>query len=72
LWGNRDRLVTREAFDEMCRVLGGPRAHTVAGTHAWLISDPDAFGEVMTNIVGLGHDAGRADPIGRASGAPGA
>ncbi|HYA67798.1 MAG TPA: alpha/beta fold hydrolase [Acidimicrobiales bacterium] len=54
LWGSRDRLITRESFDEMCRVLGRPRAHTVSGTHAWLISDPDAFGEVMTNVVGLG------------------
>jgi pimeloyl-ACP methyl ester carboxylesterase len=62
LWGNRDRLITRESFDEMCRVLGGPRAHTVAGTHAWLISDPDAFAEVMTNVVGLGVGG---DEVGR-------
>jgi pimeloyl-ACP methyl ester carboxylesterase len=54
LWGNRDRLVTRASFEEMCRVLGGPHAVTVAGTHAWLIADPDAFGEIMTNVVGIG------------------
>jgi pimeloyl-ACP methyl ester carboxylesterase len=67
LWGNRDRLVTRESFEEMCRVLGGPRAVTVTGTHAWLIADPDAFGEIMTNVVGLGagiHELG-AGPAGR-------
>lgn len=51
LWGNRDKIVTREAFEEMCRVLGDPKAVTVQGTHAWLIADPDAFGEVMTNVV---------------------
>ena len=67
LWGSRDRLVTRESFEEMCRVLGGPHAVTVAGTHAWLIADPDAFGEIMTNVVGLGagiHELGRI-PAGR-------
>jgi pimeloyl-ACP methyl ester carboxylesterase len=69
LWGARDRLITREAFDEMCQVLGGPRAHTVAGTHGWLISDPDAFGELMTNIVGLGFDTDEVDLSSRPSGA---
>ena len=24
---------------------------TVPGTHSWLIADPDAFGEVMTNVL---------------------
>ncbi|HXX91501.1 MAG TPA: alpha/beta fold hydrolase, partial [Acidimicrobiales bacterium] len=40
LWGNRDRVVTRDSFEEMCRVLGDPHAVTVTGTHAWLIADP--------------------------------
>lgn len=53
LWGNRDRLVTRHAFEEMCSLLGGPDAVTVEGTHAWLIADPAAFGEVMSNVVGI-------------------
>jgi pimeloyl-ACP methyl ester carboxylesterase len=71
LWGKRDRLVTRESFDEMCRVLGDPRTHTVDGTHAWLISDPDAFGEVMTNILGLGAGAEAARPRARRTSAAG-
>ena len=53
LWGNRDRLVTRHAFEEMCRLLGDPDTVTVEGTHAWMIADPAAFGEVMSNVVGL-------------------
>ena len=69
LWGTRDRLVTRAAFDEMCQVLGGPPAHTVAGTHAWLISDPDAFGEVITNIADLGVGAHELDRSTHRSGA---
>jgi pimeloyl-ACP methyl ester carboxylesterase len=51
LWGSRDRIITRAAFDEMCRVLGSPHSVTVDGSHAWLIADPDTFGEVMTNVV---------------------
>ena len=63
LWGTRDRLVTRESFEEMCRTLGGPHAVTVAGTHAWLIADPDAFGEIMTNVVGLGAGVHELDRL---------
>lgn len=53
LWGSRDKLVTRPAFEETCRLLGDPDALTVEGTHAWLIADPATFGEVMSNVVGL-------------------
>jgi pimeloyl-ACP methyl ester carboxylesterase len=53
LWGDRDRLVTRPAFEEMCRLLGEPPAVTVGGSHAWLIAEPDVFGEVMTNVAAV-------------------
>ncbi len=53
LWGNRDRIVTRDAFEEMCEVLGTPHSVTVEGSHAWLIADPDTFGEVITNVVDI-------------------
>jgi len=53
LWGKRDRIITRDAFEEMCETLGGPHAFTVEGSHAWLIADPDTFGEVMTNVVDI-------------------
>ena len=56
LWGNRDRLVTRHAFEEMCQRLGSPTAVTVEGSHAWMIADPATFGEVMSNVVGLADD----------------
>jgi len=62
LWGNRDRIVTRQAFEEMCETLGGPHAVTVEGSHAWLIADPDTFGEVMTNVVEI---ASRSSTLGR-------
>jgi len=62
LWGSRDRIVTRDAFDEMCVVLGTPQSVTVEGSHAWLIADPDAFGEVMTNVVGVADLAKALSP----------
>ena len=51
LWGQRDKLVTRDSFDDLCRALGDPEVVTVPGNHSWLIADPDAFGEVMTNVL---------------------
>ncbi len=53
LWGNRDRIITRDAFEEMCEVLGTPHSLTVEGSHAWLIADPETFGEVITNVVDI-------------------
>jgi pimeloyl-ACP methyl ester carboxylesterase len=51
LWGERDELVTRASFDAMCEHLGNPLSVTVDGSHSWLIADPDAFGEVITNVI---------------------
>ncbi len=63
LWGRRDQIITQDSFEAMCLALGGPHVITVPGTHSWLIADPDAFGEVMTNVldvVGLTGEAGHA------------
>jgi pimeloyl-ACP methyl ester carboxylesterase len=58
LWGRSDQIITQDSFEAMCLALGSPHVVTVPGTHSWLIADPDAFGEVMTNVldvVGLTH-----------------
>ncbi|HVA04414.1 MAG TPA: alpha/beta fold hydrolase [Acidimicrobiales bacterium] len=57
LWGSRDRIITRDAFEEMCEVLGTPHSLTIEGSHAWLIADPDTFGEVITNVVDIAFQA---------------
>jgi pimeloyl-ACP methyl ester carboxylesterase len=57
LWSHDDALITRDAFDSMCAALGSPVTLTVPGNHAWLIADPDGFGEVMTNVLSLLPDA---------------
>ena len=51
LWGRKDEIITQDSFDAMCLALGSPHVITVPGTHSWLIADPDAFGEVMTNVL---------------------
>lgn len=50
LWGNQDRIITRESFDALCAAVGA-EGEVVEGTHSWLLADPDAFGEVLTNVV---------------------
>jgi len=67
LWGQNDRLITRDSFESMWATLGNPEIVTVPGNHNWLIADPDAFGEVMTNvldIVGLASGPGFASKAG--------
>jgi len=58
LWGRSDQLITRDSFEGMCATLGNPEVVTVPGTHSWLIADPDAFGEVMTNVLDVVGMAG--------------
>jgi pimeloyl-ACP methyl ester carboxylesterase len=58
LWGQRDQLITRHSFEDMCKALGQPEVVTVAGNHAWLLSEPDAFGEIMTNVIDVVSMAG--------------
>ena len=63
VWGARDQLLTRRSLETLCRALGDPDVVTVPGAHTWLLGDPDAFGEVMTNVldvVGVGLPAADA------------
>jgi pimeloyl-ACP methyl ester carboxylesterase len=64
LWGERDELVTRASFDAMCEALGGAWSVTVAGSHSWLLADPDAFGEVITNVIPIALNARPHVPTG--------
>jgi len=64
LWGRQDRIITRDAFEEMCAVLGDPHSFTVEGSHAWLIADPDTFGEIMTNVVDIATRTSALGPAG--------
>jgi pimeloyl-ACP methyl ester carboxylesterase len=50
LWGARDGVIPRSAFDAMCTALGSD-GEVVDGSHSWMLADPDRFGEVITNHV---------------------
>ncbi len=52
LWGEKDRIIPKESFDALCKAIG-QEGEVVSGNHSWLLADPDAFGEVMTNVVSV-------------------
>jgi len=63
-WSDRDGLVPRSAFDDLRRA-AGVAGLVVEGSHAWLITDPTAFGELAISAL---VDSRRAS--GRSSGVP--
>jgi hypothetical protein len=50
LWGEDDRIIPKDSFDALCTAIGA-QGEVVAGNHSWLLADPDAFGEVITNVL---------------------
>jgi pimeloyl-ACP methyl ester carboxylesterase len=61
-WSDRDRLVSRSAFDELRRA-AGVEGHVVEGRHTWLISDPRRFGELALDaLVQSGELIARPSP----------
>jgi pimeloyl-ACP methyl ester carboxylesterase len=52
LWGSRDGIIPRESFEAMCVALGA-EGRVIDGTHSWMLADPDAFGEVITNDLAV-------------------
>jgi pimeloyl-ACP methyl ester carboxylesterase len=53
LSGADDGVIPLSAFDALCSALG-IEGRVMPGDHSWLLADPDAFDEVMANVVGLG------------------
>ena len=49
-WSDRDGLVPRSAFDDLRRA-AGVEGVVVEGSHAWLIADPDVFGELAISAL---------------------
>ena len=64
LWGEKDRIIPKESFDALCKAIG-QQAEVVSGNHSWLLADPDAFGEVMTNVVEVAKLARSMEPATR-------
>jgi pimeloyl-ACP methyl ester carboxylesterase len=60
LWGDKDSIVPRASFDALCAAIGS-EGEVVGGSHSWLLADPDAFGEVMTNVIAVARLARRKE-----------
>lgn len=52
LWGKGDNVLPPACLASLRGALGEPEVITVEGNHSWLLSDPRAFGEMMTNVIG--------------------
>ena len=50
LWSVQDQVLPKHSFDALCAAIG-QSGEVVDGSHSWLLADPDAFGEVMTNVL---------------------
>ncbi|MDV6278632.1 alpha/beta fold hydrolase [Rhodococcus erythropolis] len=50
IWGHNDKVIPPTSFQSMTRTLRHALIFTVAGTHGWLISDPDTFGDVTKHV----------------------
>lgn len=50
--GANDGVIPLSAFDAMCGALG-VEGQVLRGNHSWLLTDPDAFDEIMGNVVEL-------------------
>jgi pimeloyl-ACP methyl ester carboxylesterase len=61
LWGRRDGIIPKEAFEEMCAAAGQPGT-VVDGSHSWLLANPEHFAEVITNSLAVAKLAGALEP----------
>jgi UTP:GlnB (protein PII) uridylyltransferase len=62
LTSERDRVIPRSAFETVCDTVGA-EGRVVSGKHAWLLVDPDSFGEVLASTIDIQvaeHEASRA------------
>ena len=50
LWGNEDEILPSASLDAIVEAVGSEPT-VIDGNHNWLLSDPDRFGEIMTNVV---------------------
>ncbi len=51
VWGRQDRVLPEASLAALRLALGDAEVRTVEGTHSWLITDPDAFTEILTNVL---------------------
>lgn len=63
VWSRDDNVIPRASLATLRAALGDTEMITVPGNHSWVVSDPDTFGEVITNLINLPTDLDAAlDP----------
>ncbi len=65
VWSKLDTVIPEATSMSLRTALGDPRTITVPGGHTWLMHDPHAFGEIITNVIRepvTGTDATSAAP----------
>lgn len=51
VWGRQDRVITQASLAALRLALGDVEVRTVEGSHSWLMTDPGAFTEILTNVL---------------------
>jgi pimeloyl-ACP methyl ester carboxylesterase len=62
VWARRDRVLSDASFTALRDALGDAPTITVPGGHSWLLSNPERFAEVMTNVVEVAERARWLEP----------
>lgn len=58
LWSDRDSVIPLSAFDTFCSTFGAD-SEMVHGGHSWLLANPDAFGQVLENVLHVQNEEHR-------------
>ncbi|MGH3794243.1 MAG: alpha/beta fold hydrolase [Pseudonocardiaceae bacterium] len=51
VWSKDDNVIPRASLATLRSALGDPAVITVPGSHGWVLSDPERFAEVITNLI---------------------
>jgi pimeloyl-ACP methyl ester carboxylesterase len=62
VWSKDDNVIPRASLATLRAALGEADLVTVPGTHSWVLSDPDTFGEVITNVLTVNAELDPAAP----------
>lgn len=54
LTSRHDGVIPQASFDALCAAMGA-EGRVVDGRHSWLLADPDAFGEILHNVLEIQH-----------------
>lgn len=60
LWSDRDGVIPMSAFDTFCSTFGA-EGQVIRGGHSWLLASPDAFGDVLDNMIHVQATEHRAE-----------